>query len=674
MNIWTYIGIIITWIIIDIFRYAHYLICYNKLNKAKSAYENISNEKNVIKFFDDMQRYPELIEDNIKDLYYSKVNLEDMNFADVCEALYCIIGAHSQYIEIIKKIIKKLQINKVLLNKKNIFTSNKIHNRLANKNKSLHSWFIIFPIFIIIKGIHIITHYYLKILGYKYYTTKHGLNIWYTTYDHKKGTPLIFFHGSIGGLSFYCPVFKYFRDNYNIIMPELPGISFMDAIDPPPSFDDMIDDVYIFIMKIYINKNIDVRDIYDNANDIVNDITNDIINDITTDIGNDITNDIVNDINKINDTILDINLMGHSLGNTLCCGFINKYPKLVNNFFCIEGHIFYNRGLKIFSDFESIYDIPVEDFYTIIFFQRNLYVQYFINKQLSLDKCFIYDLADNDTKQIKIHMFHGKHDERLLIQPQLDYALKKKIPISYHIFEKNHKHGLFIMNRNFKNYVISKIHETYEKNINGNIMNRQAYCRPRCQDKKIKTSDIVLLNNMSLSNYLSNELSNDLSNNLSNNLSNKLSGEISKNLSDEISYKISNKFVKESSSKSLNDKTRKSSISKPSLPIYKMSNLSDTPSSNTFNILSDPYCSIKSSNISNPINSLNSLNVSKSINSLGVSNPTNPLDASNPLNQLSDQSLNKLLHESLHNQYSEPYGDNILNDASLSEAIKLFTK
>lgn len=197
-------------------------------------------------------------------------------------------------------------------------------------------------------------------------------------------------------------------------MPEVPGISFTENYNIPPSIDQIVQDVFSF----------------------------------------------TNNYTQIN----QINLMGHSLGNSFCVAFINKYPTYVNNFFCIEGQIFFNRGLKIYANLQSdIADIPYKDILSIPFFYRNLFVQYYFIKQVSLDTCCIYDLAEPHNQHIKIHMFHAKMDDKILIFPQINYANKKNIPIRYHIFEGNYPHGSFVLNNTFKKYVMTKIKETYDK-------------------------------------------------------------------------------------------------------------------------------------------------------------------------------------------------------------------
>jgi pimeloyl-ACP methyl ester carboxylesterase len=284
------------------------------------------------------------------------------------------------------------------------------------------------------------------ILGYTCYISKNNIRIWHNNYDQKKGYPLVFFHASVGGLAFQFSVFKHFHENYNIIMPEIPGVSFIDTIDPPPDINDIVDDVNDFIKNYsgYIQKiEYNIKQTEDKQ-----------------------TEDKQIEDKKIEDNELKINLMGHSLGNSICTAFINKYPKLIDNFFCVEGQIFYHRSMKIFSDFyNNAMELPWNDLLTVPLFHRDLYVQYFMLKRLSIDNCCIYDLNDEDNKHIKIHMYHILSDTKIQIKPQLEYAKKKNIPVVYHLFEDDYSHGSFAFNSKFRNYVITNVLEIYKKKL-----------------------------------------------------------------------------------------------------------------------------------------------------------------------------------------------------------------
>jgi hypothetical protein len=416
MIIW--LGLIV-WIFVDLIRYIRYRVAYNRLNGCKKIMP-VVNHKNIGKLLDTFEKFPELLEPNIRDIYYQRVAVEDLCFADVCEGVHDVMCCSDpQYVGRIKRIVKKMQIRERNKNNRQIFTGTKYHHRIKHKDMMLRSWFNILPVFILTRCFHIMVHLYMLILGYQYTITSHGIKIWYTVYSEKRGKPLVFFHASVGGVSTQASLLKYYSSTHNIIMPEIPGVSFINT-DVPPTVDQIVDDTYHFITEQYLS------DQYDNG----------------------------------------INLMGHSLGNNICCGFINKYPQMVDNFFCIEGQIFFNRSLRIYADFEShVKDLPKTDLITVPLFHRNLCVQYFMTKVISPDLCFIYDLTE-ETKHIKIHMFHVKGDNKIHIKPQLEYAVKKKIPLSYHLFGGDYWHGSFAYNSVIRKYVITKILEIYQQNKN----------------------------------------------------------------------------------------------------------------------------------------------------------------------------------------------------------------
>jgi hypothetical protein len=523
MNTWQIL--LIVWLVIDFARYICYQITYHKLNCIKNIHE--VNDKNIKKIISDLKTFPELLEDNIRDIFYSRVRLEDMNFADVCHALHSLICQEDpRYIADIKYVLKNLQTYEKGKNNRIIFKDERCHHRINDGQNDIKSWFTILPIFIVTRGFGLIIQLYLKYLKYRSLVTDHGIKIWYTDFDKLKGPPLVFFHASVGGVSLQCTLLKYYHKNHNVIMPEIPGVSFIDTMEPPPSLNQIVDTVYQFIVHHYVRDNglsgnsgscpyTDVPGAQDSGIPGTGPEAPGIpgtgleapgipgtglkapgIPGTGSEApgipgtgpeapgipgtglkapgipgtgpeapgmpgtGPEAPGTLVTEP----DNMIKINLMGHSLGNTMCAGFINRYPKIVDNFFCIEGHIFFNRGLRIYTDFESHFrDLAQEDLVSVPLLHRSLCVQFFMHKCLTVDTAFIYDLADPDNKHIKIHMFHIKSDRILQIKPQLDYAVKKSIPVSYHIFDANYSHGSFIMNHTVKKYVITKIQEIYEQ-------------------------------------------------------------------------------------------------------------------------------------------------------------------------------------------------------------------
>lgn len=424
INFW--LGILLLWLMIDVYRYIRYLLVYRKLNSLPDYRD--TNHDNIKKMLTDLDKYPDILEDLIHDLFFNKVRMEDMNFDEVCTSVYEMIGEHKQYCDDINRIIEKFQLMQKRKGR-DIFVSNDHHNRIRHNKHDIIAWFNILPVYLLTRGINISVSMYMKYyLGYHCYRFKSGLKIWYSTYDQKKGTPLVFFHASVGGVTFQAASLEQLHNGYNVIMPEIPGVSFIDTYECPPPISEIIENVHEFILNHYIDDKVDYC--------------------------------IDNNLDSSN---LKINIMGHSLGCTICSAYINRYPQHIDNFFCVEGQIFFPRALRISEDFASkIEDIPTEDLIIVPLFHRDLYVQYFMIKRLTLDSTMLFDMDGEDFKNIKIHMYHVKDDRKLLIRPQLEYATRKKINILYHLFEGNYSHGSFATTKKFRNYVLRNIQQVYD--------------------------------------------------------------------------------------------------------------------------------------------------------------------------------------------------------------------
>ena len=404
------------WIIIDIIRYVQYLALYKLFNTDHPIRDH--DHKNINLMIKDLKSNPHILKNIITDIFFSQISLENMCYDDVINAMYELCNLDPQYLDDIKEMINNLKQSEEL-NQRIIFNSNQFHNRLRYKSNNLKSWFLPLPVYLATKIVWLSVITYMIYLGYKRHTLKDGLIIWYNEYDKTKGTPLVFFHPSVGGVALQYTILKHLHKTHNIIMPEIPGLSFIDSNDKPLSIKQIVTDVHTFITDKYIN-----------------------------------------------DTEIKINLMGNSLGCSICCAYINMYPKIIDNFFCVEGQIFFPRGLKIFSSFEqNALNNIIDEFFTIPFFHRDLYIQYFMYKRISLDLTSLFDLDSDDKKHIKLHMYHVKDDNIILIKPQLKYALKKKFPLTYHIFDGTYSHGAFVLSNEFKQYVINDIQKNYSKKI-----------------------------------------------------------------------------------------------------------------------------------------------------------------------------------------------------------------
>ena len=450
---------VLMWIIIDTIRYIRYTMMYNKLNNydRKKVGQSV-NHANIKKYLNDLKTYPELMEDNLKDIYYGRLELEDTSFEDVCDSIYGLCGESQEYVNEIKTIIKSYQLKEKRERDRSLFKKAYLSlGHRINKTTTLKSCFLILPLHLIIRCFNKLTQILKIFMGYKHMIMKNGLKIWYSECEKSKGTPIIIINESniskriISELSFL----KDHKKHYNVIMPEIPGITVMGKETwNPPDIDQIIDDVNDFIMYKY-NLEHEVLEQEVLEQEV---LEREVLEDKESIQGNNHTFGRIIDQSKV---MFDrINLRGYGIGNLICAAFINKYPQHVDDFYCIEGQIFFNRGLRMRSYTESEIHNRQENILSLPPFS-DLYTQYYIVKQLSLDKCYIYDLSDPTNQHIKIHMFHTKTNPRNLIIPQIEYAKKKKIPIKYHIYDDIGESD--IMNQRFKKYVELKIREINEK-------------------------------------------------------------------------------------------------------------------------------------------------------------------------------------------------------------------
>lgn len=405
--------ILILWSIIDIIRYIRYSYLHKKLSN-KIVKE--TNHNNIKILLQDLKTYPDLFESTVDDLFYNKLSLEEMNFEEVCIALFELVDNHEQYKDEIKQLVKYHQI----LHRKNgrvIFNKIDTYHPKIDSNTKLQSWFIILPIFLLTKISYYLVHFYMRFyLKFNILRLKNGIDIWYNNYDEKKGKPLLFFHASTGGCTILAPSLKRLNEDYNIIMPELPCLSFTSNVDEPLLMSEIVNSVHSFIKQKYTNQSIE-----------------------------------------------QINIAGHSIGTAICCGYINKYPEFIDSFFSIEGQIVFPSSIKISHSFnKTLNELPADQLLTLPFFDRNMIVQYYFLKHITLD-VLLFDMNSDDKKHIKLFIYHLKNDVRALIDPQLNYFKRKNISVKYHIFNGNYCHGSFAFNKNIRDYVLNDIKVVYKQ-------------------------------------------------------------------------------------------------------------------------------------------------------------------------------------------------------------------
>lgn len=395
--------ILMVWIGIDLMRYIKYCALYSKLNGWKRPTDPCP--KNVYKSLSDMLYFPKIAENTFKDIFYGQDKLEHVMRTELYDSMHRMYYKKRAYNGMIRRVIHqtKKYFYKMGIN---VFQGQQSQNRIRCYNDRLDSWFRPLPLILIKVMYYSLFYVYMHHLGYRHTSLENGIKIWDNGYDKMKGQSLVFFHCSVGGASLYVMMLNRLKESHNLIVVEYPGLSFYYFEGSPPMVDAVIDCVVDFIRHRADEK---------------------------------------------------INIMGHSIGSILCNQLINRYPQMVDNYFCIEGLLFFYRTLKIYGDLRNgIYDQPISYSLMLPLFQRNLYAQFFIKRLICSDS-FIYDLQD-ERSNITIHVFHAEYDQRIDIHSQIEYAELKNIPIKYHLFkDEQMDHGAFILNGRFRNDTIDEI-------------------------------------------------------------------------------------------------------------------------------------------------------------------------------------------------------------------------
>lgn len=277
----------------------------------------------------------------------------------------------------------------------NIFNGDIKKNHIKLKKNKIISIFNPLPLYLFTELHKYIIELYCNNLGLKSYKYDNGIKVWYNDYNKDKKEPLIFIHSLIGSISYYASLFDFFIKNHNIIIIDIPNV--YESI----SINDITDTIFNFI------------DIYENDE-------------------------------------YKYNLMGHSLGNNICVALINskRNNDKFKNFFCVEGQIFCHRGLYIFSQIDN------DTINNLLY--KNLYVQYFIKRRISIDNCFLFE-----NKNVSIKMYHSNNDKRIKIKDQLKYAKTKDIAIDYLLFNTNSNHGSFLFDNKIKISILDDLGNYY---------------------------------------------------------------------------------------------------------------------------------------------------------------------------------------------------------------------
>jgi pimeloyl-ACP methyl ester carboxylesterase len=277
------------------------------------------------------------------------------------------------------------------------------------------------------KIIKIHTDRYLKKNNFIKMVCNNGLIIWYKIGLTKPNHANIFIHSSIGGLSIYKNFINKLSDKigdtYTTILLEIPGISFGNNIYIPPTIYSITQYLVSFIK-----------------------------------------------LNKIN----NINIMGHSFGCNVVSCLINRFYKdlrdngiLLNKTILIEGLVFLPRLMNIYkffneNSFTMVTDIikrgNYRDLVSIPFFYRDLYLQFYMQRCLSLTDSTLVGLTEYEQLDNKIHLILSEDDDKIIVNDLVYYLQSKRYKCDIKIFD-NVRHGDFAFDERMQDHAIELLNK-----------------------------------------------------------------------------------------------------------------------------------------------------------------------------------------------------------------------
>lgn len=396
-----YLIFFLLYIIAELIGIVRYLLTYTRLNSKFNAGDKVKNSY-VKEFLNDIKTLDyDLL--TLEGLFYNKIKSKDMRKDKVVQCL-CEIVNNGKYDS---KLIKRIETNvshvedKYDINFRNVNLH--ISNRRIKWNRMpIKAWYT--PLIIQFAKYCLRGYIDSKLEQYGYEMTEleKGFVIWTNGFDEKKGKPIVFFHCSVGGLIFYNHILKAFSEKYNLILPEVPGMSWRNYTDDPPLMCNMVDMVTDFI---------DNNDKYKQNN------------------------------------IDTFSVVGHSFGCNLAASMVNRHSDRVENLMIIEGSVFFPGAIKNYHEFDrNLWDfaeIPINDLITVPLFYRDLYTQYYFMRSFFVLENMLFGISslEHDSNR-QIHFVYSGSDRKIDHESQLKYIKLKNINCSYSIFE-GRTHGAF---------------------------------------------------------------------------------------------------------------------------------------------------------------------------------------------------------------------------------------
>lgn len=406
--------LLILWFFIDMLRYVKFkkiLASVNSVNNFSSVNNDSKrNETNVNLFFNDLEQHPTMCCENITDMFYGKP-IEDIVADEVISSAALVTGLTNTE----KTVCRLRKVLTTVVTKMKNHGFNILQGKTNNSKRMLFSrsvklaWFHILPLVLLLEFVHTFSSWYLFILGYKRERMHNNMIIWWRHNKKASNALLVFFPCIIGGISLYPFALNSLKNN-NIIIPEIPGLSFYYSTALPPNPHEVVDTVVSFMGKHFAKND-------------------------------------------------NITIAGHSFGNVMCNCMINKYPNIAKKYICIEGQLFFHGFASVFCLLEKkVQNLPYTDLVSVLFFQRNISAVHYIHNLISISECFLYCPTST-----RIYTYHVEDDDKIDPNKQLEYAVAKKIPLTYKIFTGSYGHGAFVLNYDIQKYILSDIQDITNK-------------------------------------------------------------------------------------------------------------------------------------------------------------------------------------------------------------------
>lgn len=399
--------LLILYILLELLNYITHINTLNSLQNRRGEVQECSL-RHKVKHIQTLCKYDPDPVKSIEDIYYGEVEWSKIPRDDLKTTLTLIINNFRKNNvlpkdgELVEKALQSLESK---TQRSLSYKPSKNIKRINLRERKLRGWYK--PI--ILRGfIYVIRKFYdykLHKAGFKRVQQSNGLVLWYKESDKQNAS--IFFHCSIAGAIPYIKFLKNIRGT--VIIPEVPGISWQNYTNTPPSLNQIVTDTVEFTKSLGIDK---------------------------------------------------FNIVAHSFGCFLGCRLINNYQQHVNKAVLIEGFVYPVRMMKaywyIHIPIYSMHKLSLCELLLVPFFIRDTHCQFYINREVSISDGMLNRYTRIESRKDSITVILSEYDNKIDCKRVMQYV--KNSGIEYdHIVVPGKGHGSFITNDDIQDKVIGII-------------------------------------------------------------------------------------------------------------------------------------------------------------------------------------------------------------------------